>query len=88
MCAQIAHLGGYDVFEPATCNLAFAALTGDSAIAAVELSSDEAATPTKGPQQVAQAVGQEQLQRALAAAGAYDIGFLAETDPKILETIQ
>ena len=70
-CAQIAHLGGYDVFEPATCNLAFAALTGESAIAATELSSDESVAPTKGPQQVAQAVGQEQLQRALAAAGKF-----------------
>lgn len=77
---QIAHLGGHDVFEPSTCNFAFAALTGETAIAAVELSSDEAAegtTKTTGhldPQQVAQTVGQQQLQRALTAAGAFAFG--------------
>ena len=73
---QIAHLGGYDVFEPATCNLAFAAMTGESAIAAVELSS-EGLTTTKSDvnrQQVAQTVGQEQLHRALSAAGAFSVG--------------
>ena len=80
---QIAHLGGYDVFEPATCNLAFAAMTGESAIAAVELSSDEVATASEGltttksdvnRQQVAQTVGQEQLHRALSAAGVFSVG--------------
>jgi hypothetical protein len=30
----IAHLGGHDVFHPAVCNLAFAALTGEPGLAA------------------------------------------------------
>lgn len=76
---QIAHLGGYDVFDPATCNLAFAAMTGESAIAGIELPSDEVATASEGltktksdvnRQQVAHTVGQKQLHRALSAAGA------------------
>ena len=73
------------MFDPATCNLAFAAMTGESAIAAVEVSSDETTSSTAASeglaksaakadsQQLAKTVGQEQLQRALAAAGALDI---------------